>query len=263
MKKDKRVFNGIFFKEAMNHDVITKLPSGMKRSPFLVLLVALISLTFSSGKVFSMEYFRGKKGPDPAGEEAQARFQERRAEDGNGDASSAVARGVLAVGRGPSEEQEEESQDSWENGGALDGSFDGGVDVQGAQHRQQSSYLAGREMNPKELAYLYLKRAQDKRAEAEIAFFEAGQLDGTQNAYSTALRLAQLRINQLENVLQKAEQKTPSEQPAAFEQALEHIQPRSSELCSKLNSGMEDAAVAHERDQLRTYNALTGKKSFY
>lgn len=231
----------------------------MKHSPLsFSLLVAVILLTFSVEKVFCMGGFWSKPiDSDPLNSEAKPRSQEGRAEEEGGDPSGALSRGVLGLGTDPSEQQEVTAGSE-----VSKAAFDGTVGAEEKQDRKQRSYHYGNMLSAQQQAYLHLQDVQEKCKEARRAFIQAGRLDGTRNAYSMTLDVAQLQIDQLTKILQKAEQKTPAERAPAFEGALQYIKDKSLELCSVLDSAIEDATVAHEREQLRIYNAFTWEKSF-
>ncbi len=230
----------------------------MKHSPLSVLLlVTLLSLTFSSEKVFSMDYFwPKKKTSDPVRNEAQARFQESRAEAGSEDTSGAVARGVLESGRGPSEQRKAAPGNE-----GSEAAVDAVVNVE--EEQEGRPYPSDRKLSTQQQAYLHLRCVQDKYTEAQVAFNEAGQLSETLNVYSSLLNLWQRQIDTFTSMLQQAEQKIPAEQASAFEQALQYIKDKTPKLYSSLNSAMEDAAAAHERNQLKMYNTLKGKVPNY
>jgi len=228
----------------------------MKHPPLsFLLLAALILLTFSVEKSFCMGGFWSKPiDSDPPNSEAKSRLQEGRAEGEGEDPSSAVPRGVLGSGIGPSEQQEA-TPDSEES----DAAFDEVVNFEEEQNSEQSSGFAGATLISRQQSYMHLKLLQDKYKEAAIAFIQANRLDRVPNVYSMTLEVAQLQINHLTKILQEAEQKTPAERAPAFERALQCIKDKSLELCSVLDSAVEDATVAREREQLRMYHALIGE----
>jgi hypothetical protein len=219
----------------------------MKDSPLSVcLLVALTLLTFSSEKVFSMEIFFGKKSPDPAGEKAQARFQESRAEGGSGDRSSTISRGPLGPGTGPSEKRDvaqEDENDTTVAGESYEGQNEGeDVDIKGVTDRQ--------------LAYLCLQQLQDKHSTVQTMFAQAGLLSRDRSIHSMALDFVKNNIDALTKTLEQAEQKPSAEQADAFAAAVEVAKNMQSSTNRNLDSMMGDVQYTANHQGLGMYLAL-------
>ncbi|MCX6957947.1 MAG: hypothetical protein NT164_05365 [Verrucomicrobiae bacterium] len=214
------------------------------------LAVALILLTFCSEKVFSMDCFRRNKTVFPA-EEKQARSQEGRAEDKRGDQSAVISRGVLEPGQGPAEQQEEA-----QSNGKGEGSFDEVPAVAQEQDGRQSFYPYGydRRVSSREEVDLCLKSVQKIYNETRLAFIEAGRLDDNSSIHSRALDLAQRQIASLAEEWKKATD--------GDKDSLNKIKADSAALYSSLSAMKEDAAAVHQLNQIRMYNALTGKSHF-
>ncbi|MBX9577207.1 MAG: hypothetical protein K2W97_01875 [Chthoniobacterales bacterium] len=207
----------------------------MKHSPLSVLvLVALILLTFSSEKVFSMYCCWPKKRTfDLTRNEGQARFEKSRTENGSEYKSSVVSRGALGPEKGPSEQKGAKQDDGQDEG--------------------EDSYFHAGELSDQEEAFLCLQRIQGKYDEAKMIFERAEILD---KAQTLALKMMQREIDVLTVTLERAGQKPLAEQASAFEAALESAEDKEFYLCMHLNKMIEDVQYKASQVGYGTYLSI-------
>ncbi|MEI6416163.1 MAG: hypothetical protein WCO92_00405 [Verrucomicrobiota bacterium] len=223
----------------------------------ILLLVAAFLLTFSSEKVFSMDYcWPKKKALDPVRDESQARFQESRVGDGRGDTSGDVPRGATSPGTGPSEQQQAAQGD-----GESNAAIDQAVSVEEEQNGKQVSYPSDRKLAVRDRAYLHLMDIQKKRNQAKMTFGEVGDFRFS-NMHSNALKFVKVYINTLERSLQEAEAKEPSGQENAFMVACTEAETNCAKITLFLDAMIEDAVVSHQIRQQMMYKRLNGRDPF-
>ena len=228
----------------------------MKYPPLRTMfLVAAILLTFSAEKVFPMGGCLSRKispyfviDSDPVREEAKNRFLNNRSDDQRGDASGAASRGVLGSGREPSEELTK-AQDNDENETTSEA-------ASSEEHsEEQISRLDTRELTFREQVYLYLEQMEENANEAKNTFSELGRVEFSKG-YEMVLIHYQQHIDDLKSILQKAEEKEPSEQESAFKMAYEEAENKCAKANLRLDQMIEDVRKAHKIRQWMIYREL-------
>lgn len=104
-----------------------------------------------------------------------------------------------------------------------------------------------------------LGRMKHKLEAANSIFVETGRImesNGSRNAYSAGSELIKAELNDLENSLQRIEEKNSEDQSYLFQKLSKKIYAREKELNKCLESMIEDARVMHERDKRKMYDAI-------